>query len=52
MVKKAENDSRCGSCQAVTGNVWQGFVYCQYYNCDVWAQSLKCEHGKELDEIF
>ena len=52
MVKLDDNEKRCGSCKEVTGNVWQGFVYCHYYCCDVWAQSIKCQHGKDLDEIF
>lgn len=52
MVNNSEQQPRCGSCQEVTGNVWQGYVYCHYLKCDVWAQSLMCQHGIDLDDAF
>ena len=52
MVNNEEQNSRCGSCKEVTGNVWQGFVFCQWLRCDVFADSLKCQHGKDLDDVW
>ena len=26
--------------------------FCAYLNQDVWAQSIKCQHGLDLDESF
>lgn len=52
MVNKQNEEPRCGSCREVTGNVWQGYVFCHWLQCDVWADSLKCQHGRDLDEIF
>lgn len=52
MVNKNEDNGRCGSCPEVNGIVWQGFVYCQYLRCDVYADSLKCQHGHDLDDVW
>lgn len=52
MVDKSEYKGRCGSCDETTDNVWQGCVYCRYLRCEVYVNSLKCEHGKLLDEIL
>lgn len=52
MVENDYNEPRCGSCKEVNGNIWQGYVFCHWLQCDVWADSLKCQHGKDLDEIF
>ncbi|MBR4846179.1 MAG: hypothetical protein IKU98_07145 [Bacteroidaceae bacterium] len=52
MVKNEEQVKRCGSCKEINGCVWQGFVYCSYLNQDVWAQSIRCQHGNDIDEIF
>lgn len=52
MVNEQNNEPRCGSCREVTGNVWQGYVFCHWLQCDVWADSLKCQHGRDFDEIF
>ena len=52
MVNEQNNEPRCDSCREVTGNVWQGYVFCHWLQCDVWADSLKCQHGRDLDEIF
>ena len=43
---------KCGECPEVTGNVWQGYVYCKYLNQDVWANSMQCPHGDILRECF
>lgn len=48
MVNKQEIEPRCGQCAEVIGNVWQGFVYCCHNKCDVWADSIMCNHGKLL----
>lgn len=52
MVNKTEQQPRCGSCKEVTGNVWQGYVFCNYLKCDVWAESIRCQHGIDLDDAF
>lgn len=52
MVNEKENEPRCGSCLETCGNVWQGYVYCMWLHCDVWADSLQCEHGKFLQDCF
>lgn len=48
MVEKEMNEPRCGSCMEVNGCIWQGFVYCSWNHCDVWADSIMCDHGKDL----
>lgn len=52
MVGENQTIPRCGECKEVTGCVWQGYVFCSYLNQDVWAQSIKCQHGMDLDECF
>lgn len=52
MVETTKDQPRCGSCKEINGCVWQGFVYCSWLNQDVWAQSIRCQHGMDMDEIF
>lgn len=52
MVDEKQTNGKCGSCREVTGDVWQGYVHCAWLNCDVWAYSLKCQHGQDLDDCF
>lgn len=52
MVNNEEQQARCGSCREVIGNVWQGFVFCQWLRCDVYADSLQCDHGRDLEESW
>lgn len=52
MVEEKKPIPRCGECSEVCGSVWQGYVFCAYLNQDVWAQSIKCQHGLDLDDAF
>lgn len=52
MVEQNEQSLKCATCPEVTGNIWCGYVYCHWLNCDVWAESLRCKHGNDLEEIF
>lgn len=52
MVTEKQEQPKCGACKEVIGDIWQGYVYCAYLHCDVWANSLMCQHGKDLDEIW
>ena len=52
MVEEKKKEPRCGECQCVIGNVWCGFVYCHWLKCDVYADSLMCQHGLDLLECF
>ena len=52
MVGKQNEELKCGSCSECIGDVWNGYVYCAFLGCDVWAGSLMCQHGKDLQEIF
>lgn len=49
---KVVEQPRCRDCKEVTGDGWQGYVYCCYLHCDVWGASIQCEHGKLLNEVF
>lgn len=52
MVESQEQKKKCATCQEIHGNIWVGYVYCAWLNCDVWADSLRCQHGLDLDEMF
>lgn len=52
MVDRQLYKGRCGSCDEISDRVWQGCAYCRYLHCEVYVNSIKCEHGKILDEIF
>lgn len=52
MVNKKDDAPRCGACREVFGEPWRGFVFCHYLKQEVWSESLMCEHGKDLEEIF
>lgn len=52
MVNCKEQEMKCGSCKEVTGNVFVGMVYCHYLNCDVYSESVMCQHGRDLQECF
>ena len=52
MVNENKEDPKCGACQEIRGCVWQGFIYCNYLQCDVYAESLMCQHGLDLLEMF
>lgn len=43
---------KCRDCKECVGQIWQGYVYCAWLHCDVWAASIQCEHGKLLNEVF
>lgn len=49
---KPKKEPRCGACREVWGAQWQGFVYCHYLNQDVWAESIMCNHGRYMEDIF
>ncbi len=44
--------ARCRDCKEVCGNIWNGYVYCTWLNCNVWGASEQCDHGKLLNEVF
>lgn len=52
MVGKNDDEKKCGACSEVVGDVWNGYVFCRFLGCDVWAGSIMCQHGKDLQEIF
>lgn len=45
-------EPRCGSCREINGDVTQGFVYCHWLNQSVYAESIMCPHGRDLEECF
>ena len=52
MVEKKDEEPRCGQCKEVMGCVWCNFVYCRWLGHDVYVDSLMCDHGKDLLEMF
>lgn len=52
MVDRQLYKGRCGSCDEISDRVWQGCAYCRYLRYEVYVNSIKCEHGRILDEIF
>lgn len=47
-----DNEKRCRQCKEVIHHDYGGFVYCAWWNMEVYAESLMCQHGKDLEEIF
>lgn len=52
MVNEADKLPRCADCSCALGNIWQGYIYCSWLKCDVWAKSIQCKHGADINDLF
>lgn len=47
-----KEEKRCKDCPSAASHIWQGMVFCYFYNMEVAAESLQCEWGKSHAECF
>lgn len=50
MVNLENTQLKCGSCPEHVGCPFNGYVYCAMLGQDVWADSLRCPHGIDIEE--
>lgn len=52
MVNVDVDNLRCRQCEEINPHEFKGFVYCRWLKCEVYMDSLMCEHGRNLAECF
>lgn len=52
MVNEFVNCPRCRKCPEIVGSREGAFVFCAFLSQDVWADSIMCPHGEDLNECF